>query len=267
MRSCPRRRTAFTLLEVVIAAALSTVLLAAMLAAVQQVYRAESVAARRLANLQTANGLLDALTRDLQSTIRPLEPATTTDNSASLAPASTGEFEATSTPGTTDPGVAIRRSLLVGTETSVLVQGEPVERPGTQLADAAAASGAGAFAPASRRVQLIWRASENGTVEQVREAVDDPVAGTLVGIRTEASEIATMAFRYFDGTDWLTAWDGPTLGLPPVAVEATVVVSGPDDAPGDSATLVRVIPIPVARYAQPAGGSSLGGLEMLELGL
>ena len=261
-------RPAFTLIEVVIAATLSTVLLAALLTAVRQVYQAEAVANRRLRNLQTATGLLDAFARDVQAAIRPVPRFDSSDLSRLLGGASGADAAGSSTAATSDVGIDIRRSLLIGTDSSVLVQGEPTLRPATAAADVVAASDAGTLAPESRRVQLLWRASDDGSIEAVREAIVDPVAGTLGPVRTESSGVAVMGFRFFDGVDWVESWDGVAFGLPPVAIEATATVSQPDDAAGDVVTLSRVVVVPTGRYAEPEPDSSgeADGLEMLELG-
>jgi hypothetical protein len=46
--------------------------------------------------------------------------------------------------------------------------------------------------------------------------------------RVIAPEVATISFRYFDGSQWLTTWDASYMQMLPTAVEVTISVRAAD---------------------------------------
>jgi hypothetical protein len=87
--------------------------------------------------------------------------------------------------------------------------------------------------------------------------------------RVIAPEVMSIAFRYFDGTQWQTTWDAALLQILPVAIECTITVRPPDETLATSpptAATAQVQPrvyrqvIAVSTMAQPVPISQLATL-------
>lgn len=83
--------------------------------------------------------------------------------------------------------------------------------------------------------------------------------------RVIAPEVATISFRYFDGTQWLTTWDASYMQMLPAAVEITINVRAADpnnpNASTDPNAAVTLRPyrhvVPISSMAQQMSISEL----------
>lgn len=83
--------------------------------------------------------------------------------------------------------------------------------------------------------------------------------------RVIAPEVATISFRYFDGTQWLTTWDASYMQMLPTAVEITINVRAADpnnpNASTDPNAAVTLRPyrhvVPISSMAQQMSISEL----------
>lgn len=81
----------------------------------------------------------------------------------------------------------------------------------------------------------------------------------LAGARFIAPEVATIGFRYFDGTQWVNAWDAHYAQALPQAIEITLTVRTPDATGSPAVPEVGTAPatrqyrhvVPVSTSAQP----------------
>ena len=258
-RDLPRRpRAAFTLLEVLIAAALSTVLLAAVLQSIGLLYQAEATRAERLQHIRTAVGILDAIERDVQTAIRRAEASGASDASDTMASADGSDAGGTAGTAVADLGLDDWRGLVAGEATILNVVAEPVMQPMRAEQVAATALDQGAMLVGGRRVLVTWSldaeqpartAATIATIEgEMITLQNDPLQDESLPAGTDGLGV-TGLFRYYDGFDWLDAWDSVALGVNPVAIEATVNITDPEG--GEAVTLLRVIPIASGRYAVP----------------
>ena len=245
-RSPARPRTAFTLLELVLAATIGVFILGGLYVAVRLHLRHAQVARDVVEQSTLARSLLDRMARDIRQNLGPVAPAATapasssasggttgaasgtsgtsgsgSGSSSTTAGASSGTSGASATSGTsTTSGSSSTSGTTTTTGTSgvqfnVGVQGDSgqltlctsqVPRPGDD--QTAAPNGD------LRRITY-WLMGGKGLARQELaqvtsdDAASDPPDDPSLVI---AGEVADLEFSYFDGTAWQDSWDGTTLG-------------------------------------------------------
>lgn len=257
-------RTAFTLIEVVVAAALVAFLLATMLAAIRLVYATEEVGQDELLLFRTGGGLLDAMQRDLDGAIRMIDPAGADDISATLAAADGSDAGDTATTAAgIDPALSMMRDRVVGSGDLLLSVAAP-RRPATEYA--APATDQLPLSASARLRRVHWYMGDEGLIRDA-QTTDADGGWVLLDSVTDTTTRA-IGVRFFDGAEWVDSWDGVAAGVDPVAVEVTLTL-GVDDTPKEI-VMSRVMPVAAGRYAVPAETSeatdALDSLDMLELG-
>ena len=260
----PDSRLGFTLVEVVIAAALAVFLVATMLTAIRLVYVAEEVGQDELLLFRTGNGLLDAMQRDLDAAVRMIDPAaaSTTDPSDLLAAADGSDLGEQASTEAIDPAISMMRDRIAGAG-DFLVSIRSPRRPAAELE--IPATDALPISASTRHRRVWWHMGDGGLVRDAQ--MTDPGGEWVLLESTTDTTTTAMTVRFFDGAEWADSWDGVSLGVDPVAVEVTLTLTVPETT--KQVVMMRVMPVAVGRYAvaEDATTDALGELQMLELGL
>jgi prepilin-type N-terminal cleavage/methylation domain-containing protein len=266
-----RNRRAFTLLEVLLAAAIGVLLMAALYVAME--VQLDHARAGRDAVEQSL--LVRALLRRMSNDIAPGLGPTLPTNTASAGNPGGGGATTTGASNATNSGSS------AGSTTPVLnLQGDSgrlilwVSRISADLGQAQTSP---AVSSDLRRITY-WLAGGGSPLglarQEIRQATSD---AALVSMPPDipdeesyviAEEVQSVAFRYFDGTAWQDSWDGTQLDStsgasigPPQAVEITLSILPPNsgDMTADNSNLKRyrhVVAIPTANGATPASSST-----------
>jgi hypothetical protein len=257
-------------LEVSLATAIGVVLLGALYVAVDLQLRHAQIAREMVEESTLARAILARIAGDIKQNIGPMRPATATGSGggqsgaatastssgagASATPATGSSGGSTSTPATAtnaiifNVGVQGDSSHLV-LSTARVVRDLPPPGDTSQIASsdlhriAYWLQGSADSSAGLARAEIDVATSDSANVSPANLPDD---ASYII-----ASEVAGMTLRYFDGTDWQDSWDGTTLGPdgqtpigPPVAIEITLTISGPDTQ--NKKTYRRVVCIPTA---------------------
>ena len=235
-------RDAFTLLEVVIAATLMTLVFAAVLQAITLVYRAETTVNERLTDVQVVAAVTDRLRRDLDALVQPAEVTVESDVMIDEGEEPI-EAEAAETTG-----------VFSGTADQLLIVAEPAQTVGEAAADGYLI-GTGSTGP--RRRLITWGMDPETSVVRT-EAYSDAVALEIVDLKTlDVPEIASLSFRYGKAGDYYDEWDDVELIELPDTVEVTLtLLSNGVDRGEDAAASTRVILGPAGRFPPPPETSS-----------
>lgn len=257
-------RRAFTLLEVLLAAGLSLVLLVAVLSAVTT-YRDVSVAGRqRVEQSQLARAIFRKLELDIRSTA-PLPAASDEEGAAASAgdSAVAAPEEATEvTTVDTVESIATQSGGVFGDAATLIVHAIQPQRLSTTVSSGANFSGgAGGFsalaeselksiayflavpgsgglpgiagdllAGSGQPVPALARLEGQRLTLAYAEATAD--IDTLAGmVSVLASEVVAIQFRYFDGLSWVEVWDSAAATRVPSAVEITLGFGDPNRPP------------------------------------
>lgn len=217
----------FTLLEVVLAAALLATIAAALYASLGAAFRARAAARRQVDVMREAQLAMQVIVRDFDSIL----PAGTVSDDGTVSTLA-GPFYGLST------GVGFGSA---GSHLEFYTRSRDPRLAGTPLADGV------------RRVELLLRTdlAQPMLVRRVEsnllaEIQSDPYEEVLAG------NVQSFVARYYDGYDWLDEWDSTLQGdVLPKAVELTVTfdMASPRD-PSQPYRAVRVIPLAVGQPAQ-----------------
>lgn len=256
MKRLPRRR-GFTLLEVILALALATVLLAAVWASLDLFYRYSDAGREEADQLQVARAVFQALERDLRSAVQPPETAVAPPSAGSSADDSiTGSTQSSTTDSSssttssseTPPPLPL---VFVGDQESFVLQ-SLLPQSLEQASLAASASGATGY---RRDLQWIgWSATGKLPTNLPSDAMIPPPPPQeeiddrpqvirwqtdVVGNSQESGssspsfpippevipEILRFHVRYYDGLEWAETWDSQIDGGLPLAVEIEVDIA------------------------------------------
>jgi prepilin-type N-terminal cleavage/methylation domain-containing protein len=280
MRSRSRLRSGFTLLELLLAAALSTVLLAGLWRLFSMYDRLFTTAETRVQQAHLARALMQQLTEDLHAAIPDVSPS---------IPGGTATVRRFGLFGTREAlqvdvlQVTAAQAAAVGSDMGTEMARSPnSRRPRApqapelhtvrytfQAATVEDSSGPETACGLVRR-ELDWETPaseadappEAEAVEEGRSAGPREPGGSTVedllaisqgsGSATWAPEVVGLEFRYFDGSGWSDQWDSIARKSLPVAVEAVLRVASLDDAR-------RSLPRPAAaETAEEAGAAPPG---------
>jgi prepilin-type N-terminal cleavage/methylation domain-containing protein len=262
-------RQGFTLLEVLLAAAIGVLLMGALYVAMQ--VQLDHAQAGRDAVEQSllVRALLRRMSNDIAPSLGPALP-----NTALGATAGAGGGAAT--PASTSNATASSSST-ISTAPVLNLQGDSgrlilwVSRISSDLSPTSTNQ---SVSSDLHRITY-WLVGGNGGLarQEIKQATsDDALISTPPDIPDEASfviaeEVQSVAFRYFDGTAWQDSWDGTQTDStgastgPPQAVEITVAIlpPGSDSSAGDNSNLKtyrHVVAIPTANGTSPAPSTS-----------
>lgn len=276
-RSFRYQRSGFTLLELILAVGLTSLLMAAVYGAMSAYWNLAMDSHEEIERAQIARSLLQRLARDIQS-------CTFAEQALSLDGADTEADDGTMTDagaGTVEAGVSVYGNGLLGTDRELVLY---VSTPAADLDYVPAVDAVGSTARHSDLMIVRWllaRSNGGGLAAAVAEehATDgaQAVAGLARGsggvsgfgraIENEdislqmestgllAAEVQDILFEYFDGVDWLAEWDSSVLNRMPLAVRITLTLRKPpssDDTDRENSqdlpptTHGLVVPVPVA---------------------
>ena len=278
----PVARGGFSLLEVMLSLTLSIVLLSAIFSAMNQSWRLTASGREEMARSQLARALLRKISLDVRAVMFVPPPPSDgeTDSTASTtgSTASTGGSTATSTSSTaatdstteTEPnatsigirGTATQIELHISRARRDLnfatnVDGNTIE---TRTSDLLAVTYALALAGSGSTVGTGLIRTEGDRL--IVQTVEENGGGAALASKSQslAPEVAALAFRYFDGTNWQTEWDSVVNGYLPRAVEVSIAFPPPANAGGPLANVTvssstnqfrTVILVPVADPLPP----------------
>jgi prepilin-type N-terminal cleavage/methylation domain-containing protein len=241
----------FTLLELILALAMVSVLTLTLYAALMVTVRAKERAYAAVAPVRTTLLAADIIRQDLESVL-PCKQL--------LA----GPFI-----GTSQGGADVLDFYCLGSD--VGWHAPPTDQPAQQQGgNGGMGQGLGlGLAPAT---DAPWSDGPRHVVLQLRTDLQPPslvrsVTRNLLAPTAPTPEdeilcrnVKSFTLRYFDGAVWQDSWDSTTLGdILPVAVEMTLETVMDDEKPGQPATTYKVTRVFPLACAQPATDTTGGG--------
>jgi len=210
------RPRAFTMLEMLVALAIVAVVAGSLYATLHTAFRARRSATEAVARVRAVEAAMAQIQADLASAVRPV---------GLLAGPMVGE------PAAGPEGLA---ADVLSFYATVPAEADPARYEAGALAD-------GATAATGEIVHVEYALVPPSEVEPLSTAAAEPTAGlvlvrrvtrNLLAPTTPAAEeevlcrgVRSLAFRYFDGLDWLDAWDSTTQdNRLPAAVEVTLAL-------------------------------------------
>jgi prepilin-type N-terminal cleavage/methylation domain-containing protein len=253
-----RDRRAFTLLEVLLSAAIGVLLMAALYVAMNVQLDHAQAGREAVEQSLLVRAVLRRMSNDITPSLAAELPASNTGAGGAggaAGAAGAGNTVSSNAPTFNLQGDSERLILWVSrisSDLSPLLTNQPV-------------------ASDLRRVTY-WMASSGGLARQeIKLATSDDALVTVPpNIPDEANlviadEVQGVTFRYFDGTAWQDSWDGTASSSsgsptgPPLAVEITLVIATPSSQTGDTSNLKtyrHVVAIPTANGASSAPSST-----------
>ena len=219
-------RPAFTLLELLLALAMTAMLSLSLYMAMSSAMRARDTATASVNRMRAAVLAADLIGKDLESVLPPTGilagPFIGQNQGGAGAEADDLEFACLGA----DPGLA--------------------DQP---------------LGEGIRRVELTVRTDVNPPA-LVRRVTRNLLAQTQPQPEEEilCRNVRSFAVRYYDGATWQDTWDSTTLGdILPFAVEITLEVVNPADRPGQQTSTYKVVRTTPLACAKSADTSTTGG--------
>ena len=258
----PRRRTAFTLLEVILALALTTVVVGLIGMAIHVNFNLADKSRRQVEEAQLARALLQRIAEDLRNAV----PYSTADSSSSGG-SSSSSGSSSSLSGSSDSASSLDASDGSATEATPsgtlsggligdveCLQVDTSRRPWSNRRPATASTNDGSPAPTSDVTTVIYCLGNPGMVSPTEQSGSSSAAGgglyrramernaflfavaqgqtDLLSRATDllGAEVVNLRFTYYDGTTSSDTWDSSQQGKLPTAVKVTVALSRPNAA-------------------------------------
>ena len=243
MTHSPRAKTAFTLMEMILAMAMVAMLAGSLFMSLTIAFKARESAQAAVAPMRSAAITMDLIRQDFES-VPPPGPA---EDPVALA----GPFIALPQSGGGRDGALLSS-----------VQFHTISR------DHLPAAVINPLAEGIRLVELGVR-SEAGTNVLVRRVSRNLLAPSLPEPQEEilCRGVRSFTLRFYDGVSWHEEWDSTQLGdVLPMAVEVTLEIDKPasqtaspwfTDAQANAYRVVRIFPLPCAK---PIDTSQAGGI-------
>jgi len=257
------QRAGLSLMEVLLALALSSLLLTAVYSAVSLYFQMSHSGNKEMERTQLARVVLNQMERDLRSIVyRPDEAvatdSTSTDTTSGSSSSSSTEDSTSTVIEVQDPADAYGGSAsgLYGDATSLVLHvSRPSLKPAAEAAQVTTAgptsdlktvayfmagqgsgslqAAVGAKLAASGKSDAKGLARMEGDRLTLQNAEKQGNTSALVSSSdVMAEEVASLQFRYFDGTTWYPSWDSAANGGLPQAVEITVQIQFADTTKG-----------------------------------
>jgi len=256
-----QRRSAFTLLEVLLASGISVLLMAAVYVTVELQLKHAQIARDVVEESTLGRALLARMTSDISQHVDPFLPSTWSTvsgsstssggsgNSSGASPASgtssSGSSTSSSSSSSTASAATTGSSLIFnlgvqGDNTHLLLSISRLPREMTQMAGDSSKPSETTYVSDLRRVMYWFSTSgdSSGLARmELKQATSDEALTTLSNFPDDAghvvaSEVKSLNFRFFDGNAWQDTWDGTVAGPdgvtpmgPPVAIEITLDIS------------------------------------------
>ncbi|MBV10084.1 prepilin-type N-terminal cleavage/methylation domain-containing protein [Rubinisphaera sp.] len=266
-----RSKAGFTLLELVLAAALTSLVLLGISGLIFIVYQVESESGQSVHLAQTGRNLLRQLEWDLQSIAGEL-PATVTESSSSTTNDAGSILALDEDQSTLDFDEAVESTavskFLLGDAVSLQFLAQPVLRTGRQFSLEIDPLEVSNIAKRQQRL-LTWGYNTSETLELTLEGFDPEQPLVRAESLTDAElstqswldalavpELVEMQFMYFDGESWLEEWDSDLDGGLPTAIEVTVVLQSVGNETAAPFTMSKTIALPTVRFAAAVSAES-----------
>lgn len=273
----PNHRLGFTLLELMLAVGLTSLLMAAVYGAMSAYWNLAMDSREEVERTQIARSLLNQIAADIRSCTFA-EQSNQSDFDDSADPEGTTTDSNTSTD---EAGTSAYRNGLIGTDRDLVLY---ISFPDRTLDYVAAPDAVGTTSRNSDLMIVRWLLADSsggslssamaqqhagegsGTVAGLARG-SGGVAGFGQAIENNdtnlqlesttlvAAEVENVVFEYFDGVDWIAEWDTSTMNRMPQAVRIELTLrnapssddslqENPRDLPSTTHTLV--VPVPVA---------------------
>lgn len=254
-------RSAFTLVEVLIALALSVMLIFAIYTSISMSYRFNMAGRSEIAGQQFMRGLTHRLNEDIGSILyvvpEPEAEASTgsvaEESTASDAGASGTSFEPSSAGETAAATLSFDGILEAGLPPAFGLVGFPDmlhlctslptrersyyafedrqlgnERISELLVVSYGLVKLDSITLATMEKELEMSRPDQGLGRRTRDFyASDTVDEVLAMPDLIAAEVTELSFKYFDGTEWYDSWDSPSMGMLPRAIEITYGIWNP----------------------------------------
>jgi len=264
------KRSGFTLLELMLAIGLTSILMAAVYGAMSAYWNLAMDSQEEVERAQVARALLAMLADDIQSCTFVEQ----TDNSLSE---SDEDDDNSTTSDSSEVSTSASKNGLIGTDRDLVLY---ISHPDSSLNYVTATEAVGTTDRNSDLLIVRWLLADTaagGLSAAVAQQHLGTGAGTVAGIargsggvtgfgnaidqndiallaestNLEAAEVENLLFEYFDGIEWQTEWDSSTLNAMPQAVRIELTLrnpnsdasSNPRDLPSTKHRLVVRIPI------------------------
>ncbi|HEV3142272.1 MAG TPA: type II secretion system protein GspJ [Gemmataceae bacterium] len=256
------RRSGFTLMEMLLATLIASLLLAAVFTAMEMVLREMAEGRSRVEQSSTGRAILAKMGEDIGPSLAPVLPVSSKNSSGNMN--SSNNSNASSTPSTTSSTLTATGTPLTfqiglqGDNSTCTVFQTRMTRKVVNPPDDGT-NGQNPYAADVWRVSYFL--SDGGLARQetrmvTSDDVDNPPDGTVVNTDSTvtkilAPEVKSVQFQYFDGSQWQDSWDGSQPGTdgvtpqgPPMAVQVTleIVIPGSDQ----TKTVQDIIAFPAA---------------------
>ncbi|VTT99346.1 hypothetical protein : : T2SJ [Gemmataceae bacterium] len=275
-----RRRSGFTILELLLASVIGAMILGGLYVVMNMTVNQTQASRDAMDAESTSRAVFNKVGLDLSNVLGPAPPksggtpATGSTTGATTGGTTTGETTAPTDDTGTDPAATdtAGTSTTAGTDAAGGTQNFPFQvgvlGTSTQLTIFASrvpdvlgspgglgASGGGQGASDLVRIDY-WQGS-GGLCRQERPWVTaDQVGNTFSfdqaneSVSLIADEVTEVLFEYYDGTSWVETWEGGsgTIPTPPVAVRVTLAFSRPaaQGAAAQSRIVTQTIPVRTA---------------------
>ncbi len=280
-----RRRGGFTLMEVLVAMALSLLLLGGVYSAIHMFWQLSTAGREKMEHAQLARSLFRLMSLDVHSTVFALQEQSTASTGEAVAEDSTlDDSLAYETESYEDPLTSLTEGVYGDSENLILHSSRPsrdftyyaitdVAMSTDRVGDLAAVNyflavrGAGGLSGAvadSTSSGPISDAASRGSIRGLARLESDQIslgfsedAAQLESLastaRLIAPEVISLSFSYWDGFEWLDSWDSELEGRLPSAIEVTVGLRGSENsglrsAQGEVSQAIGIDEEPVAYF-------------------
>ncbi len=263
-----RSRAGFTLFEVLLASAIALLLMAALYSAVNTALRGVQISREIVQQDTLVRAIVNRITLDLRSCLAPIAAQSLEETSSDAE----DEEDATQMVEGLFPEVTPFEAGVIGdaSQLTLFLSRVPADAVATVTGDEEVETAS----PSDLRRVSYWlgTAGDGGlarqeevwlTATELSNSLEPDYSREAESIL--ASEVTDLYFEYFDGTSWVTSWDGSLPGPdgvtaqgPPLAIAVELTITLPDDA-GEKTTSVRhVIAIPASAGTAGAATDGLG---------
>lgn len=226
-----RRRTAHTLIEILLALGLSLVILTAVYAALDQHWRSAEAGQQQTERMQVTRALFERLSSDLRATVfRPAVELDHTPGTSNVTRMNIVQQE--------EPYLGHSVGIMGDAETLLAqISGPATGRLGTgtlngprtvrwEMRAIESSGSAQAQAPPDRSAATAATAKRVSALTRVAREITSPTplarARRVAPSDVVAAEVETIRFRYFSRGSWFERWDSVGQGELPRAVEITI---------------------------------------------
>ncbi|WP_339731140.1 prepilin-type N-terminal cleavage/methylation domain-containing protein [uncultured Gimesia sp.] len=254
-RKSPRKSSGFTMLEVILALGLTSLLLAAIYSALDLYWKYTTIGHQQVERAQIARAVFQKITHDLHSVTYQQQITEEEESSSS----SEGEEETIEIQVTNPDDAYTSGNIGVyGTAQSlVLHTSRPARQPMLISQTAGSPSSQSDLLSVSYFLAVAGSEGLQGAVgDRFRDAsslgngtqglarlegdrlamskADESADYEQLAQQSQllAPEIGSLQFQYFDGTDWLEVWDSIEYGTVPQAVKVTIGFRNAEEAQG-----------------------------------